>query len=163
PGKQRGVKGYYLKPLCVESGDDLILTTRDDLTRAIQKIQAADFAEYSRQAPGTRTTQAISAIAHAGLATPRKLLAAYANRRQKVIDAYEAKLEFERRKRALATMQTLQRCRRSTPCTFDDMLALTSPIDRDEVILQYCEEQELSTAQRRHLMMIAAGTIPWFV
>lgn len=41
PGKRRGVKLYYLKPLCVEMGDELILTTREDLMAAVTKIQEA--------------------------------------------------------------------------------------------------------------------------
>ena len=47
PAKKRGAKVYYLKPLCVEMGDELILTTREDLSAAITKIQEEVFARVS--------------------------------------------------------------------------------------------------------------------
>src|SRR4051794_25863646 len=48
PAKKQGAKVYYLKPLCIELGDELILTTREDLSAAITKIQTEVFAEYGR-------------------------------------------------------------------------------------------------------------------
>ncbi|WP_425399455.1 hypothetical protein [Aeoliella sp.] len=162
PGQRRGVKVYYLKPLCVESGDELILTTREDLNRAIEKIQAEVFAEYRRQAVFQRTTHAIASVGNAALALPRLVVNHYVQRRQKQIDALQARLEFKRRKTAMGAARTYQKCR-TTPCTFDDMLELTNPLDRREVIDQYCIEQELSRAKRQQLLEMAAGAVPWFV
>jgi hypothetical protein len=162
PHKQRGAKVYYLKPLCVELGDDLIMTTGDDLTAAILKIQAEVFAAYRRKALYGRPLQAMVAAANLSLALPRAAIKYAVARRQKAIDALHARLEFERRKLALKAAQTHNR-RRSNTCTFDDMLELTSPLDRVEVIEQYCVEQELSAAQRQQLLRLAAGTVPWFV
>lgn len=43
---QRGAKVYYLKPLCIDTGDELILTSKEDLTAAVTKIQEEVFQEY---------------------------------------------------------------------------------------------------------------------
>lgn len=162
PGQQRGVKVYYFKPLCVESGNQLILTTREDVDAAIEKVQRQVFDEYRRQAVFQRSTQALAAAANTLLALPRAVANYYVHRRQRQIDALEAKLEFERRKRVLAATRTYQQ-HRSTPCSFDDMLALTSPLKRTEVIEQFCIEQELRREERDRLLMFALGTVPWYV
>ncbi|QDU56763.1 hypothetical protein [Aeoliella mucimassa] len=162
PGKQRGVKVYYFKPLCVEADDQLILTTRDDLLLAIDKVKKEVFAEYARQAVYQRATQAVMAGGNVALALPRWLVNYYVRRKQQAIDAYQARLEFKRRKTALRAARTYQKLR-TTPCSFDDMLELTSPLKRDEVINQYCLEQELSHIERDQLLSIAAGSLPWFV
>lgn len=47
-------------------------------------------------------------------------------------------------------------------CTFDEMLDLTNPLQRNDVIRQYSVEQELSHAKQRQLLRIAAGQLPWF-
>ena len=73
------------------------------------------------------------------------------------IDALQAQLEFKRRKLALKTAQTY-RSLRSDGCTFDEMLELTNPLKRTDVIEQYCTEQELSQAKREQLLRIAAGS-----
>ncbi|MEM8946544.1 MAG: hypothetical protein AAGD11_15330 [Planctomycetota bacterium] len=162
PGKQRGVKVYYLKPLCVEVDDQLILTTTKDLQAAITKIQNEVFAEYRKEAPWYRSINALSAAGNAVLALPRSLVNCYVNRRQRAIDAYQAKLEFKRRKTALGAARTHRRCR-TDGCTFDEMLELTNPIKREDVVEQYAVEQELSKAQRDHLMQIAVDGLPWFM
>lgn len=162
PGKQPGVKVYYLKPLCVESDNALILTTGDDIARAIAKIQQEVFAEYRRQAVYQRPVQALLAAANVALALPRSVVNYYVGRRQKAIDAYQARLEFKRRKTALGAARTLQKCR-TTPCTFDDMLALTNPLKREHVVMQYCEDNDLSRAKRQQLLSLAVGAVPWFV
>src|SRR5690606_17421330 len=46
---------------------------------------------------------------------------------------------------------------------FDDVLELTNPLKREDVIEQYCTEQELSAAKRAQMLRMAAGTVPWFV
>ena len=74
PAMKRGAKVYYLKPLCVEIGDELILTSRDDLAAAITKIQAQVFAEYRRLALYRRPLQAMVAGANLGLTIPRALV-----------------------------------------------------------------------------------------
>jgi hypothetical protein len=78
------------------------------------------------------------------------------------LDAYQAKLEFTRRKLALSVAKNFNKCRTSG-CSFEDTLVLTSPLKRTDVIEQYCIEQELSRGKRDQLLMVAAGTIPWFV
>ena len=162
PGKKPGVKVYYLKPLCVEMGDDLILTTRDDLMAAINKVQDEVFAEYRRLALYRRPLQAMTAAINLGLAGPRALVQYAVNRKQRAIAAYHAKLEFQRRKLALSVAQNFRKVRTSG-CTFDETLELTTPLDRFDVIEQFCIEQELSRAKRDQLVCLAAGTIPWFV
>jgi hypothetical protein len=162
PAKERGAKVYYIKPLCIELGEELILTTGDDLQAAITKVQDEVFAEYRRVARYRRPLQAMLAAANFGLALPRAVVKHAVGRRQKAIDALQAQLEFKRRKLALKTAQTY-RSLRSDGCTFDEMLELTNPLKRTDVIEQYCTEQELSQAKREQLLRIAAGSIPWFV
>lgn len=162
PGQQRGVKVYYLKPLCIEIGDELILTTREDLTAAITKVQDEVFAQYRRLALYRRPLGALVGAANLGLALPRALVNHVVGRRQKELDALQARLEFKRRKLALESARTYRQLR-TDGCTFDEMLELTSPLKRTDVIDQYCTEQELSQAKRAQLLRMAAGAVPWFV
>jgi len=162
PAMKRGAKVYYLKPLCIEVEDELILTTGEDLAAAIAKVQAEVFAEYRRRAIYRRPLNALLAAANLGLALPRAVVKHAVARKQAAIDALEAHLEFERRKLALRTARAY--CKHRTDgCTFDDILELTNPLDRTDVIEQYCTEQELSAAKRAQLLRMAAGTVPWFV
>jgi len=162
PAMEQGAKVYYLKPLCVEVEDELILTTGDDLAAAIAKVQAEVFAEYRRMALYRRPLSAMVGAANLGLALPRAVVKYAVGRKQAAIDSLERHLEFERRKLALRTARA--HCRqRSDGCSFDEMLKLTNPVKRTDVIEQYCDEQELSAAKRRQLMLMAAGTVPWFV
>jgi hypothetical protein len=162
PNMKGGEKVYYLKPLCIELGDELILTTREDLSAAIAKIQQEVFGEYRRLALYRRPLQAIVAAANLGLAIPRGVMKFAVERRQKPLNAYHSQLEFKRRKLAFDAARTLRKCR-TDGCTFDEMLELTTPLKREDVIEQYCIEQEISRAKRDQLLKIAAGSIPWFV
>jgi len=162
PAKKRGAKVYYLKPLCVEIGDELILTTREDLMAAITKVQEEVFADYRRLALYRRPLQAMVAAANLGLAIPRGVVNYVVGRRQRAIDALQAHLEFKRRKLALSSARTYGKCRMDG-CTFDEMLELTNPLKRMDVVDQYCIEHELSSAKRAQLLRMAAGSIPWFV
>lgn len=162
PGKQRGVKVYYIKPLCIEVGDELILTSREDLTAAIVKIQEEVFAEYRSRALLRRPLEALTAAANLGLAIPRTVVNHVVGRKQKSIDKLQAHLEFKRRKLALSAAKTYGK-RRTQGCTFDEMLDLTNPLKRTDVIDQFCLEQDLSQAKRAQLLRIAAGSVPWFV
>ncbi|MDZ4817409.1 MAG: hypothetical protein SGJ20_00385 [Planctomycetota bacterium] len=162
PLKRRGAKVYYLKPLCVELGDELILTTPDDLTAAISQIQKEVFAHYRRTAVYRRPLEALAAAANLGLALPRGLINYAIERKQKTLAAYQARLEFQRRKTAFDAAKTHAKVR-TNRCSMDDMLELTSPLDQADVIEQYCIENELSAAKREQLLRIAAGSLPWFV
>ncbi|MCA9261291.1 MAG: hypothetical protein KDA61_18880 [Planctomycetales bacterium] len=162
PGRKRGVKIYYLKPLCVEVGDQLVLTTRDDLLDAIRKVQDEVFAAYARLAWTHRSRQACEAIVDCGLAIPRRIAGYVVQRRKRALDAYHARLEFNRRKLALRAAKT--HCAlRTDRCTFDDMLELTTPPDRRAAAEQYCLEKELTQAQRWQMVQLATGGLPWFV
>jgi len=162
PGKKWGTKVYYLKPLCVEIGDELILTTLEDLMAAITQVQDEVFATYRRLALYRRPLQAMVAAANAALALPRALVNHAVERRQKAIAAIHAHFEFERRKLALKAAKT-HRQLRTDGCTFDEILELTTPLKRTEVIEHYCDEQKLSDAKRAQLLSLAAGAVPWFV
>lgn len=162
PGRRRGVKVSYLKPLCVELGDEMILTTRKDLMKAIRRIEDEVFEEYRSLAVLWRLRDALLAAVNVGLAAPRVAVEYVHRRRQKAIDAYHARLEFKRRKTALRAAQTYRKYRTS-PCTFGDMLALTNPLKQADVIEQYGVENELSREKRNHLLRVAAGSAPWFV
>ena len=162
PAMQRGAKVYYIKPLCVEVGDELILTTAEDLMAAVTKVREEVFTEYRRRAIYRRPLQALSAAVDLCLAAPREVVRYAVDRKQKAIAALHAQLEFERRKLALRTANTYRKLR-TDACSFEDVLELTSPVKRSEVIDQYCMEQELSAAKRAQLLRLAAGTVPWFV
>lgn len=162
PGKKPGVKVYYLKPLCVEIGDSLSFTTHDDLMAAIAKVHDEVFATYQRLALYRRPWQAMVGTLNLGLAAPRAFMKHIVARRRKAIETYHARLEFERRKLALEVARTHRKLR-TDGCTFDETLALTTPIDRNDVIEQYCTEQELSREAREQLLYLAGDALPWFV
>jgi len=161
PGKQSGVKVYYLKPLCVEVGNDLHFTSREDVFAAINKIQNEVFSEYRRMYFSRRAKKAASEVMSGALAIPRSLADYVLQRRQKAIDALEAKLEFRRRQTALDAAKTYRQ-HRTGECTFDDMLEMTAPLKRDSVIRQYSVQEKLSRAKQAQLLRIAAGQLPWF-
>lgn len=162
PGKKHGVKVSYLKPLCVEVDDDLILTTKEDVLGAITKIQDEVFSEYLwmylRSLPKETAMSTVNAL----LALPRGVVNYFVERRQKQIATLHAQLEFERRKTALRAARTHGKFR-TDGCTYDEMLALTNPLVQADVIEQYGVEQNLSRAKRDRLIRIAAGAAPWFV
>lgn len=160
-GKRRGVKVYYLKPLCVEVDNQLILTTREQLNAAITQIQTEVFAEYRRCYPGHRTRGLAIGAVDAGLAIPRILVKRFFGRKKKEIDAYHAKLEFERRKRALQAADAYRNLR-SNGCTFEDMLSLMNPLEREDVIDHYVSDNELSGIDRKVFLIASAATLPWF-
>lgn len=162
PGKKHGVRVYYLKPLCVEVGDDLVFTTQEDLLAAIDQIKQEVFAEYRklylRRVPGRAARGALNLA----LAIPRGTVNYFIRRRQRAIEAYHAQLEFERRKTALRAAR-VHRKFRTDGCSYDEMLALTNPLQQADVIEQYGVEHELSRANRDFLIRMAAGSVPWFV
>ncbi len=107
PGKQRGVKVSYLKPLCVEVEDDLHFTSREDIFAAIDKIQQEVFSEYRRLYLSRRSKQAMIKAMNRGLAMPRAIAKCVIQHRQRAVDAYQAKLEFQRRKIALRQQEPI--------------------------------------------------------
>ena len=86
----------------------------------------------------------------------------FVQRRQKAIDAYQARLEFKRRKTALGAAKAYRKCRTSG-CTFDEMLELTNPLRRKDVIEQYAIEKNSPRLSEISLVRMAVGTLPWFV
>jgi len=161
PGKKRGVKVMYLKPLCVEFDDQLYFTTRDSLTSTIRQIQSEVFSEYRMRFIPRRIQQASASVWNGSTAVPRYLIRLALQRRQKAIDAYHAKLEFERRKTALMALKAHEQCR-TNGVTYGEMLALCNPLEREDVIGQYSLEQELSEAKAKQLKMLAHGQLPWY-
>ncbi len=160
-GKQQGVKVYYLKPLCVEIGSDLIFTTRKELKQAIAKIQAEVFAEYRRHYLSHRARRMTVAVVDALLAIPKSMLKFFIERKKREIEAFHAKLEFERRKRALKAVRHWKKYRKGD-CSFDEVLALTSTPDRKDVIDYYVQEKALSNIDRQMFLIASAATLPWF-
>ena len=161
PGKKRGVKVYYLKPLCVEIGNDLLFTTAEELDASIAKIQNEVFSEYRKWFLPHLLRQTAVGTLHASLAVPRALISLVFNRKKREIGAYHAKLEFERRRRAMEAVQ-FHNGYRSDKCTFEEVIGLTNAPKREDVIEQYVEEQELSSVNRKMLLMASAEALPWF-
>lgn len=161
PGKKRGVKVYYLKPLCVEVGDDLIFTTTEELDASIAQIQNEVFAEYRKGYLPHLLRQIVVGCADAALAIPRAILKFTFNRKKREISAYHASLEFERRRRAVEAVR-LHNSYRSDKCTFEEIIGLTEPPTRESVIDHYVEEQELGRLDRKMFLMASAASLPWF-
>lgn len=161
PGKRCGVKVYYLKPLCLEVGNDLHFTSREEIDSAVKMIQQEVFTEYRRMYLKHHSKQAALKAMSGALAVPKSIADYVIQRRQRSIDAYEAKLEFRRRQTALDAAKTYHQ-HRTSGCTFDEMLSLTTPLRRDAVINQFSIDQKLSKAKRDQLLRIAAGQLPWF-
>lgn len=167
PGKQRGVKVSYLKPLCVESGSDLIFTTQQELDDAIAKIQNEVFASYRKQYPTHFLRQLAVNALDAALLIPRSLLSSFFERKKREVETVHGKLEFERRKRAHQAMRQLNR-RRKKKCSFDDVLSLTDTPDRDDVIDHIVQEKmearavAMANVERQMYLLASAATLPWF-
>lgn len=162
PAKRAGAKVFYLKPLCVELGDDLIFTTRESVQAAISLVQSEVFSAYRRMYLTHRPIRSLLRAVDAGLSLPRKIIVDYHQRKQKAIDAYQARLEFSRRKLALRACNQYRRLR-TDGCTFEEMLNLTNPLERNDVIEQFGIEQQLSQSERNRLKMAALQSLPWFV
>lgn len=162
PGKQKGVKVYYLEPLCVEVGDDLVFTSRESVMAAITLVENDVLSAYRRSYLYERPKHLLLTAWNRGMEIPRAVMMRLEQRRRKVIDAYQATLEFKRRKTALRAANAHRRLRTSG-CTFDEMLSLTNPLERNDVIEQFGIERQMSQAQRDRLKVLAAQSIPWFV
>ncbi|MEQ1903713.1 MAG: hypothetical protein ABL888_05985 [Pirellulaceae bacterium] len=162
PGKKRGVKVYYLKPLCVEIGNDLVFTTREQIQEAIAKIQGEVFSEYRRRYPLNLARQLSIGFVNAALAIPRALIQNHVGKKKREIEAFHAHLEFERRKRALEAAAHWKKYR-MTDCSFDEVIALTNTPDRKDVIEYYVDEHELSKVDREMFLIASAISMPWFV
>lgn len=162
PGKKTRAKVYYLKPLCVEVGEQLIFTSREDVITAITHVQDEVFASYWRMYLTHRPLKATADFAISVLSVPGMIYHYFADRRRQAVNAYEARLEFRRRQIALHAAKTHRKLR-TDGCTFEDMLSLTNPLERNDVIEQYCIERQLSHAKRDKMLRLAAESVPWFV
>ena len=162
PGKRPGVKISYLKPLCIEVDDELILTSREDLMSAVNGIQNEVLSEYRRLYLLGMPRHVVAGIVNGLLAIPKGVAKYYMERKKRAIDIYHAKLEFRRRKSAYKAAKT-HRKMFSKGCSFEEMLAITGPLKTEDVVELYGEEMELSRAERQRLIRMAAGSLPWFV
>lgn len=161
-GKQRGVKVYYLKPLCVEIGNELVFTTEAELREAIEKIQAEVFAAFRRHYLPHRARRLVVSLLDASLAIPRSTFKFFIERKKREIAAYHSKLEFVRRQRALEAL----RCRQhyhADDCTFEDILSLTPTLERSDVIDHYVEEKSLAHRDKKMFLLASGETLPWFL
>ncbi|MEL7267623.1 MAG: hypothetical protein AAFP69_22820, partial [Planctomycetota bacterium] len=161
PAQRLNARVYYIKPLCVEVGNDLIFSTREEIDSAIEDVKAEVFRTVRRAYFRRMPRRVAAGIANVVTAVPRYLVRQYLDRRQRRLDAYQAKLEFQRRVTARDAMRLHQKCR-TDGCTFNEMLDLTNPLVTEDVINQYATEQELSNRQRQEMLRMAAGALPWF-
>ena len=162
PGRRPDVKVAYLKPLCIEVDDQLILTTRNQLESAIERIRGEVLEHFDRHYWGHQTRTAAAALWQQTASLPAAVFDRLMSRRRREIDQLEAKLEFQRRKTAHRAMR-LHHKTRTHGCTYDEMLELTNPLQTADVIGQYCAQEELSHAKRDQLIQLAIGSVPWFV
>jgi len=162
PGEKRGVKVYYLKPLCVESGSDLIFTTAQEINDSIEQIQTEVFREYKRRYLPHLLRRVTVGIADAVLAAPRFILKSVLKRKKREIDAFHSKLEFERRRRAMEAARMHNKYRADKNCTFDEIECLTTSPDREQVIEHYVREKELSRIDREMFIIASTVSLPWF-
>ncbi len=63
---------------------------------------------------------------------------------------------------ALRATNLHRKCR-TDGCEFDEMLALTNPLDHRDVVEQYGLEHNLSKAERDRLLALTSITLPWFI
>lgn len=162
PGSKPGVKVYYLKPLCLEVGDELILTDGADVTAAIEEIQSEVFSEYRWRYLRRLPLRLACGAINLALSIPRTTINHFLAQRKKKLDQYHARLEFKRRQIALRTARTHRKLR-SDGCTYEEILALTNPLKESDVIEQFGIENDLSRARRDQLLRAACGATPWFV
>ena len=161
PGQRRGVKVFYLKPLCMEVGNDLVFTTRDEIDAAIDQIKTDVFNAYRRMYPWHLAKQLTTGLVDGCLAIPRTVLRRFINRKKKEIDEFHAKLEFERRKRAMRALK-LRNKYRSDECSFDELIALTETPEREDVIDHYVQDNFMSEIDRKVFLLASATALPWF-
>ena len=162
PGRRADVRVFYLKPLCIEVNDELIFTSGKELEAAVTQVQESVFREHRRLFLRGLPRRMVSQLVKAALVVPTTVGRIVLERRRRALQAYHAKLEFQRRKTALRAMRTHQRCR-TDGCTYDEMLDLTNPLLTHDVIQQFGLEQELSRARQKQLVQLAAGQVPWFL
>lgn len=162
PGRRHGTKVYYLKPLCVEVGDQLIFTTQAELDSTIEDIRDQVFAHYRRMILAHRTRRAILRAIDLAIALPRAIVKMRHESAKRKVDAYQARLEYNRRKLALRAANLHRKCR-TDGCEYDEMLALTNPLERRDVVEQFGVEHDLSRAERDRLLTLTSITLPWFV
>ena len=160
-GKQRGVRVYYLKPLCIEKGNQLIFTTRDQIDHATNTIQKEVFTAYRRMYPWHLAKRVAAGAINTGLAIPRALVNSKLEKKRREIHDFHQRLEFERRQRAWMTVQAHRACR-THGCEFDEILSLTDPPKREDVIEHFVEDTDLSPIGRKMFMIASAATLPWF-
>ena len=162
PGEKRGVKVYYLKPLCVESGSDLIFTTAQEINESIEQIQAEVFREYKRRYLPHLLRRLGVGLVDAALAIPRSFLKFAFKRKKQEIEAFHSKLEFERRRRAMEASRMHNKYRADKNCTFDEIESLTTCPQREEVIEHYVRENELGEIDREMFKIVSTVSLPWF-
>ena len=59
------------------------------------------------------------------------------------------------------TVQAHQACR-THGCTFDEIIALTDPPEREAVLEHFLEDPDLSSIGRKMFMIAGAASLPWF-
>ena len=160
-GRRRGVKVYYLKPLCVEVDNRLIFTTREQVNSAIAEVQGEVFSEYRRLYLRDRLRRYTFGAINTGLFVPRAWMNSTLKRKRREIEDYHQKLEFERRFRALMATR-MHQFLRTDGCTFDEMLSLSDAPSRESVIEHYVQEKELSETDHKMFLIASAISLPWF-
>ncbi len=163
PGQRAGVQVYYLKPLCVEADEQLIFTTAQELHAAIAEIQSQVNRHYKRKMVPHYLQKVVTGVTDGCLALPRRALKHWWEAQQRAIDVYQSKLEYERRKMVMEALEERRKCR-TDDCSFNEFLAVTREVPREEVILRFAAEQALTARQRKELLMTAGQiSLPWFI
>ncbi len=162
-GRRPGVRVYYLKPLCVEVDEHLIFTTADELHAAINGIQAQVIQQYRRMFLPHYAVKFGCAVVDGCTAIPRKILKSLWEQKKLAVDAYQRKLEFERRKTVMEALQARRQCR-TDDCTFEEFLSVTSDIKRQDVLRKMAIERQLNSEQFKDLIMSSSEVaLPWFI
>lgn len=161
-GDDSGIKIYYLKPLCVEVGNELIFTTQEQLDSTMAELRAETMAEFRKLLPAHVAKQLVTVLPKLLLGAPRKLLSAFFGRKKQFIESYQARLEFERRKRAWEAKQ-FRKSYRTDPCEYTEILDLTDPPRTEDVLAHYAEEKKLSLMTHQIYLIAIAASLPWFL
>ena len=162
PGREPGVRVFYLKPLCVEVGNKLVFTTKEEIDAATGQIQEEVFSEYRRLYLRDRLRRTIVGLGDAALAIPRSLIRSVLNRKKREIEHYHRQMEFQRKKLTMDAVGKWQEFR-TQRCTYQELLALSHTPSRERCIQQLCDQENKSALDRQLFIAVSAATLPWFV
>ena len=141
----------------------MIFTTAPELQSAIEGIQSQVLRQYRRLFVPHYLSKFGCAVIDGCTALPRRLLKYFWEKKKLAVDVYQRKLEYERRKSVMEALQARRQCR-SDDCSFDELLSITSEINRQDVVRKMALERQLNAQQYKDLIISSSEVaLPWFI